>query len=228
MALLKEFEKNVEVVVEILEHWSEVIEQQFIYEDLSKSQTKEGVTVITSLGNGLKEKALNDVSVAMFFGSHLWKNSFNEILMWLNRYMPQFKSQIERQYSNIVNHLNEILSARRDFPDVKLCGLRDEIRKLANDLRYCAKMASEEWQDEKDEQSSDDKVRNTKQATETENIEQQEKGGQSNGVKVDSPNEKSYYSLFWKHHWKWIIGTSIALIGASIALIALIWSIMNT
>jgi len=56
----------------------------------------------------------------------------------------------------------------------------------------------------------------------------QEKDGQSNSGKVDSPNEKSSYSLFWKHHWKWIIGTSIALIGASIALIALIWSIMNT
>jgi hypothetical protein len=59
------------------------------------------------------------------------------------------------------------------------------------------------------------------------NLEQEEEG-QSNGGKVDSPNEKSSYSLFWRHHWKWIIGTSIALIGASIALIALIWSIMNT
>jgi len=48
-----------------------------------------------------------------------------------------------------------------------------------------------------------------------------EKDGQSNGGKVDSPNEKSSYSLFWRHHWKWIIGTSIALI-------AFIWSIINT
>lgn len=56
----------------------------------------------------------------------------------------------------------------------------------------------------------------------------QEKGGKSIGGKVDSTNEKSSYSLFWRHHWKWIIGTSIALIGTSIALIAFIWSIMNT
>jgi len=152
MALLKEFEKNVEVVVEILEHWSEVIEQQFIHEDLSTSQTIEGVTVITSLGMGLKEKALHDVSVAMYFGSALWKNSFNEILMWLNRYMPGFKSQIGRQYSKIVNHLNAILSAQPALQGFELSGLQNEIGRLANDLRSCAKMAREEWEDRKDGQ----------------------------------------------------------------------------
>lgn len=154
MALLKEFKKNVEVVVEILEHWSEVIEQHFIYEeDLSTSQTIKGVTVITSLGMGLKEKALHDVSVAMYFGSALWKNSFNEILMWLNIYMPEFKSQIGRQYSKIVNQLNAILSAQPALQGFELIGLRNEIGRLANDLRSCANMAREEWEYGKDGQS---------------------------------------------------------------------------
>lgn len=36
-----------------------------------------------------------------------------------------------------------------------------------------------------------------------------------------SKSVRELVSRFWKHHWKWIIGTSIALIG-------LIWAIMKT
>ncbi len=65
MALLREFEKNVEVVVEILEHWLEVIEQQFINEDLGISQTIEGVTLKTCLG-----KCLSSLLTQSFDVSH--------------------------------------------------------------------------------------------------------------------------------------------------------------
>ena len=90
MTLDEEFEKNVEVVVDGLENLIEIIEQQFIYEDLGTKKIK-GITLKTSLGKGLKEKALHNVSVTMFMTSSLWRNAFNEILMWLNRYMPIFQ-----------------------------------------------------------------------------------------------------------------------------------------
>ena len=150
MALLKEFEENIEVVVEILENCSEVIDQQFIYEDLGTKKIK-GITLKTSLGKGLKEKAVNKVSVAMYMGSLCWKNAFNEILMWLNRYMPQFKRQIEQQYFNIVSQLNAILSVQQDLQYCGLLDLKNKIGKLVNDLRYCAKMAREELKPEPDD-----------------------------------------------------------------------------
>lgn len=143
MTLDEEFEKNVEVVVDGLENLIEIIEQQFIYEDLGTKKIK-GITLKTSLGKGLKEKALHNVSVTMFMTSSLWRNAFNEILMWLNRYMPQFKRQIEQQYSNIVSQLNAILSVQQDLQYCGLLDLKNKIGKLANDLRYCEKIARAE------------------------------------------------------------------------------------
>jgi hypothetical protein len=73
--------------------------------------------------------------------------------------MPQFKSKIEKQYSDIINQVNAIPSKCRDFgngrgksrirPDRKaeeaqmvgLLGLQNGIQKLADDLHYCAKIA---------------------------------------------------------------------------------------
>ncbi|MCP4614100.1 MAG: hypothetical protein GY845_35885 [Planctomycetes bacterium] len=157
MSLLKEFEENVDEVVKIFESISKVIEQQLIYKDLSINQIGD-ITVVTSLGMSLKEKALNDVSVAMYFGSALWKNSFHEILMWLNRNIPQYKSQIERQYSKIVNDLNALLSAQHDWQGIGLEGLQGEIERLVNDLHYCKKMAKEELATEKPAEEAETKA----------------------------------------------------------------------
>ena len=157
MTLLEEFEQNVKTVVEILENCLETIEQQFIYEDEQVDQ-KEGIILKTSCVKGLKEEAAWNVSIVTFTSFSLWGNAFNEILMWLTRYMPQFKGKIEGQYCNIVKRVNAIPSVQHAFRDgrshrsrqteerqsIELFGFENEIRKLADDLRYCAKIAREE------------------------------------------------------------------------------------
>ncbi len=143
MTLLKEFEENVKVVVETLEHLQEVIEQQLIKEDLDITQIKD-FSVKTFLLKGLQEKGLHDISYSMFIDPLNWRNAFREITMWLHRYMPEYKSQIEQQYAKIINHFDAILSAQDDRQDLELVDLQREIGKLANDLRYCAEIAREE------------------------------------------------------------------------------------
>jgi hypothetical protein len=161
MTLVEEFEDNVEVVVEGLEYLIEIIDHQFISEDVDTKEIK-GITLKTSLVKGLKENAACDVSVNLYLTSCVWRNAFNEILMWLTRYMPQFKSKIEKQYSDIIKQVNAIPSRCRTFENSQcrsrirrskrteeaqsdgLLGLKTGIRKLADYLRYCAKMARED------------------------------------------------------------------------------------
>ena len=166
MTLLEEFEQNVKTVVEVLENCLETIEQQFIYENEQVDQ-KEGIILKTSCVKGLKEEAAWNVSIATFMSFSLWGNAFNEILMWLTRYMPQFKGKIERQYCNIVKRVNAIPSVQHAFRDgrshrsrqteerqsIELFGFENEIRKLADDLRYCAKIAREELGTENPEET---------------------------------------------------------------------------
>lgn len=156
MTLLEEFEENVEVVVEGLEKLIEIIEHQFIVEDVDTKEIK-GITLKTCLVKGLKENAASDVSLNLYFASCLWKNRFSEIFMYLTKYLPQFKSKIEKQYFDIIKQVNAIPSRCRTFENSQcrskrteeaqsdgLSGLETGIRRLADDLRYCAKMARED------------------------------------------------------------------------------------
>ncbi len=166
MTFLKEFEKNVEVVVEGLEKLVEIIEHQFIVEDVNTKEIK-GITLKTSLLKGLKENAASDVSVNLYLTSCLWKRAFSEILMWLTRYMPQFKSKIEKQYSDIIKQVNAILLVRQDLQESGLLDLQNKIGKLADDLRYCAKMAKEELKPAGKGPGASDKVGDKKKRKKT-------------------------------------------------------------
>lgn len=148
MSLLKEFEENVKVVTETLEYWQEIIDQQFISEEISTKKIK-GILIKTTLSKGLKENAIRNVSVTIFHSSLLWKESYPEILMWLSRNMPQFKNQIEQCYANISKQLNTIFTTDPALHEVMLGGLRGEVGKLISKLRYCAKMARAEFEAKK-------------------------------------------------------------------------------
>lgn len=143
MALLEEFESNIKKVVEVLEDWQQVIEEQLISEDLGTS-TMANVVHKTVLSKGLKKNALNEVSLSVFCGSALWGDAFTEILMWLSGYMPQYKTDIEQQYSNIINQLNATLQADDSLKEVLLLGLSSRVGKLKHKLCWCAKKAREE------------------------------------------------------------------------------------
>jgi len=143
VTLPEEFEQDVKVVVETLEKCAEIIEQQLIRKDVAPGlqninlQKGAGSTVGSAINHYLKVSCSTESPV----------REFRRILKFLARYAPQANpAEIEKRYIYIVK---DPLRITQTLNGPKLCdellNKKEEIIKLAEDIRYYAKIVREEF-----------------------------------------------------------------------------------
>lgn len=149
MTLLEEFEQNVEIVVGGLTNCIKTIDQQLNIKDLGEDKCetvsskgrKETFTMMSDLVTGVKKGAAIKVNNAIGQALPLIGCYLSEILLFLTQYIPRFRDNIERQYNDITKQTARI--GQISEPIGEIIVLKGSIEKLAEDLRYCVRVAKE-------------------------------------------------------------------------------------
>ena len=135
-------------------------------------------------------------------------NTINDLITEFNYIHPKIAAEIENRWNNLVNKATEwdkLARAKQTSQNwidpyyLNPVEVKDAANALLNKLRHIVSIVKEEQ-----------KARGGNEAGDTKKT--QEKDGQSNSGKVDSPNEKSSETWYWKLYEKTIKAVIAAIL----------------